>query len=116
MDDHGNGVTNESHVDAGSVDLDSGRVVVSGDHGDGLIGEVLLAEGAEGDALVRALGFGTAIDGALSGDVAEERPGETMHGAGDLMAITRRDEWRIRMVHMLQLTLINIIYIYKILF
>ena len=56
-DDHAERVADEDHVDAGLVDQARGGIVVRGEGGDGMAGELFLQEGVGGDA-----GSGTGSD------------------------------------------------------
>ena len=44
MDDHGGGISNETDVDSGGVEVDGGGIIVGGDHGYWLSITVLLPE------------------------------------------------------------------------
>ena len=61
VDDHGSGVTHEANIDAGQVEMDRRRVVVGGDHGEGLAPPVLLPQVVQCHSLVRVLRLRSAV-------------------------------------------------------
>ena len=65
VDYHGSGVTDEANIDAGQVEMDRRRVVVGGDHGDGLAPPVLLPQLGQRHSLVRVLRLRSAIYGVF---------------------------------------------------
>lgn len=82
VDDHGGGVADEADIDSGSVEVDRGRVVVGGDHGDAFALAVFLPEVSESDSLVRVLGLWAAVDGAFRDVAQTSEAGEKGFGGG----------------------------------
>lgn len=65
MNHHGGRVADQANVDAGGVQVDRRRVVVGGDHGDGLALLVLLLQVGHRHSLVWALRLWAAVDGVF---------------------------------------------------